>query len=237
MPADSAPSAQDLHALLKYEMRREKVRAGAFTLEIEALDNLNRTIDQVFELLAKQGRPELLERLCPYFGVIWPSALALARWLAEIPSSQMMGRTVLELGCGLALPSLIAARRGAQATATDFHPEVPRFLSVNRLLNGAPVEYVEADWLKDSCPELEGRTFDLVVGSDILYERHYAAPVARAFAQYGKPGATLLLADPGRPYLQAFHDEMKRLGLGLETRILKIDAPEPREIFLLEGSR
>jgi predicted nicotinamide N-methyase len=225
---------KEIHALLAYQMKRDKVRVGSMSLEIESLDDLNRTIDQVFEILEKEGRPELLEKLCPYFGVVWPSALALAQWLAETASSEIQGREILELGCGLAIPSLVASRRGARVTATDFHPEVPRFLAQNRILNGAPVEYIEADWMQEVTPALEGRSFDLVVGSDILYERHYAAPVAQAFARYAKPGATLLLADPGRPYLQAFDQEMKKLGLTPETRILKVQTPETREIFLLE---
>lgn len=231
--AQSPVSEKNLHSRLTYKTRRERLRLGGFELEIETLDSLNETIDQVFDLLLREGRPELLERLCPYFGVIWPSAFALGKRLAEVPSSQVLGTELIELGCGLAIPSLVAARRGARVTAADFHPEVPRFLESNRRLNGAPLRYLEVDWLQGA--DLPQQTYDWVIGSDILYEAHYAEPVARAFSRLVKPGGRIMLADPGRPYLQLFHDEMRKLGISLETSIEIVEAPEKREIFILEG--
>jgi hypothetical protein len=52
------------------------------------------------------GRP------VPYWARLWPSGLALAAALAADPPSP--GVRVLELGCGLALPSVVAARASRQ---------------------------------------------------------------------------------------------------------------------------
>src|SRR4051812_16113062 len=73
---------------LNYRLKRQietidSSAATPLTIEIECLENLNETIDQMFELLQKSGHQELLEELCPYFGVIWPSARALARHLVS----------------------------------------------------------------------------------------------------------------------------------------------------------
>jgi 2-polyprenyl-3-methyl-5-hydroxy-6-metoxy-1,4-benzoquinol methylase len=107
------------------------------SIQLELLENLNATIDQVFEILEKEGRPELLEVLCPYFGVVWPSARALTEVLSR---GQFIdpGMRTLEVGCGLAIPALTLARNGIPVEATDYHPEVPRFLERNRLLNEIP---------------------------------------------------------------------------------------------------
>src|ERR687897_1647997 len=57
------------------------------------------------------GRP------VPYWARPWPSGVGLAGALYDDPPAE--GTTVLELGCGLALPSVIAARAGATVLATD----------------------------------------------------------------------------------------------------------------------
>jgi predicted nicotinamide N-methyase len=228
--------SQDPFQQIHYHVKRQTLEVGGSVLDIETLDNLNDTIDQVFAILEKDGRPELLEKLCPYFGVIWPSAMALSLAIARMPDAEIRGLRILELGCGLALPSLLAASRGARCVATDFHPEVPRFLESNCRLNGVEVEYVPANWMAPEGSEtLASRGFDLVMGSDILYERHYARPVAEAFRRFAPSGSGIRvwLADPGRPYLQAFHDAMRSVGLPIETEILRAPGPDPREIFLL----
>jgi predicted nicotinamide N-methyase len=203
--------------------------AGRLQLRIESLENLNDTIDQLFERLEREGRPELLETLCPYFGVVWPSARALAQVLAEVDSRELARKGVLEVGCGLALPSLVAARRGAYVTASDYHPDIEAFLSRNLAHNGLEgrVKYVHQDWTKIP---LAAR-YDWVVGSDILYERQHPAFVARALAAAVAPGGRIVVADPGRPYLQSFTDEMA--ALGFESELSSVRVPD-REVYVLE---
>ncbi len=235
---------------LEYELKQIEVvienPRGDQRLTIECLRDLDQTIDALFALLEKNGNPDLLEKLCPYFGVIWPSAQALCSALVE-NAHDLKGKTVLEVGCGLALPSLFSARMGAIVTATDFHPEVPRFLKRNLEINAITgLEFVSWDWSeeksgdknreKTSEPRISG-TFDWVIGSDILYERQHPAPVARMLVKHCSPGGRILLADPARPYLQAFSDEMRKLGFQEKSRILTApDQKSPnglKEIFLL----
>jgi SAM-dependent methyltransferase len=98
------------------------------------------------------------------------------------------------------------------------------------------VEYLEADWMSSDSTSLGERRFDWVLASDVLYERHYPEAVARAFHRHANPGATLILTDPGRPALQAFHDAAKVLGMEFQTRIVSVpEGKTARDIFVLES--
>ena len=221
---------------IQYQVKRHEEKIGNFTLMIECLRDLNQTIDDVFRYLEKEGNPQALEELCPYFGVIWPAARGLAQCLSELEEKNIQGKRVLELGCGLAIPSMIAAKKGAQVLATDFHPMVPGFLKVNLELNRLQnFEYLAVNWEKEN-PQLS--LFDWVMGSDILYESRYAAPLAKTISTKIAPHGKVLIADPGRPYLQGFVDEMKKLGFGCETKIFKVPhPPKEQEVFVLILSR
>lgn len=215
-------------------------RFGTLELTVETLADLDAAVD---DLLARAGDDELGRDLCPYFGVVWPAARALTGELAR-RGPRLAGMAVLELGCGLALPALVAARLGARVTATDLHPDVPAFLARNLALNGlAPdaLEYLELDWRAGGL----ARRFDLVLGSDILYEAGHPGPVARALAAHVAPGGRILLADPGRAYLQPCLDELARLGFRAEHEVVAVADPSldragdanTREVFLIECAR
>jgi predicted nicotinamide N-methyase len=224
---------------LQYETQRIALRIGTELLNIECIKDLNKTIDDLFAILEKEGNPELLEQLCPYFGVIWPSARGLTEYIASLFPVKFEDLRILEVGCGLALPSLYCARKGAYVTATDFHPEVPVFLERNIALNGVRnLKFERMNWAGGSeqvieAPPLHLR-YDWVIGSDILYESQHPEPVARALASHVKPGGRIMLADPARPYLQRFSDAMRNLGFMEETKIIPVpDDHGLKEIFVL----
>ena len=54
------------------------------------------------------------------FGLLWPSGARLAERVAHRPVNA--DERILEIGCGLALSSLVGHRRGANITASDCHP-------------------------------------------------------------------------------------------------------------------
>lgn len=211
----------------EYRLKRSREAIGRVSLELVCLENLDDTIDALFVELERTGNGALLEELCPYFGVVWPAARALSEQLAESWGARLPGASVLEVGCGLAVPSLVCAKLGARVTATDFHPEVPVFLDRNLALNAVQgLRYVRVDWQHaEEVGEL-GR-FDLVVGSDVLYEQSHPEGVARMMARCVAPGGHILLADPARPYLQRFVDEMTRQGFSSESSVSK-------DVFILE---
>ena len=229
---------------LPYELRLHTEHIGAFSLAIATLADLDRAVDDLCADYERRHAEDELERdLCPYFGVVWPAARGLCQVLAGM-ADEIAGRTFLELGCGLALPSLLAARLGARVTASDLHPDVPLFLGRNLEINGLAPEaivYRELDW---RTPD-GAHTYDLVVGSDILYEAGHPEPVARALAAHVGPGGRIVLADPGRAHLQACLDGLGALGFVHEVEVVRV-ADETRdragdatthEVFVIQSRR
>lgn len=214
---------------------------GTVGLDIEALESLDEAIDALFDDLEKRGCPEELERLSPYFGVIWPSARALTDYLASLPLRTRGALRVLEVGCGLAIPTLYLLKTLplCRFRAMDFHPEVSRFLTRNLKRNEIStemLEYVEENWADIQADE--ARKFDLVIGSDVLYESKHPRELADALLARARRGGEVIITDPGRPYLQSFQDEMRARGWVCEPRVVTTVAIErgvrvPKDVFIL----
>src|SRR5512134_3285590 len=87
----------------------------------------------------------------PIFGVLWPAGLALAN---EMSRFAVAGKSILEVGCGIGLCSMVLQRRGANITASDYHPLAGEFLRFNTDLNGLPpIKFHNAPWAGPN-PEL-----------------------------------------------------------------------------------
>jgi predicted nicotinamide N-methyase len=204
-------------------------------LTIECLRDLDQTIDDLFIELSKTGDASLLEERCPYFGKVWPSALALSEWILE-KAELFKNSKVLELGCGLAIPSFVVAKLGAEVTATDFHPDVPEFLKKNLELNKTHIHYEKLNWAESSHSKLAERSFNWIIGSDVLYERTHGSQLSATLAHLVRDsGCGALIADPGRPYLQGFTEELKHLNMEHRTHIrgdiflIEVNPQEPKK--------
>jgi predicted nicotinamide N-methyase len=141
--------------------------------------------------------------LAPYWSVLWRSGVALAR---ELDGEALRGRRVIELGCGLAVPSIAAARGGAIALATDRDPDPLELVARNARANDVVVETAKVEW-SDADELVERGPFDLVVGADVLYERQSVAPLLSLLPRLA-PRA--LFAEPGRPAADAFLEQARR---------------------------
>jgi predicted nicotinamide N-methyase len=138
--------------------------------------------------------------LAPYWSIIWRSGVALAR---ELDGESLQGLRVVELGCGLAVPSIAAARAGADALATDGDVDALALVERNAEANGVQVETAAVDWA-DPDELVERGPFDLVLASDVLYERPSIAMLLKLLPRLA-PKAWI--ADPGRPAAGAFLEE------------------------------
>ena len=138
----------------------------------------------------------------PYWSVLWRSGVALGR---ELAGSALAGRRVVELGCGMGVPSLVAARAGARVLATDEDPEALELMERNARENGVTVETARVEWA--AAGELIARgPFDLVLAADVLYER---ANVAVLLELLPRLGGEVWLADPGRPAAEVFLERVR----------------------------
>jgi predicted nicotinamide N-methyase len=168
------------------------------------------------------------EEYLPYWAELWPSGVALARRVAV---RALRGSRVLELGCGLGLPSLAAALAGGRVLATDWSPQAIALLERNAERNGARLETAVVDWTRPG-PVVERAPWDLVLAADVLYERRNVAPLLELLPRLLAPGhngdeapgrgtGELWLADPGRAPLEDFL-------AGLEEGWERRDQPDGR---------
>jgi len=152
-------------------------------------------------------------KLMPIGSILWPSALALCQALVEEPAL-VAGKSVLDLGCGAGLCSVLAARLGARVTASDAHPDMEALVAFNAQGNGVYVDYVPMDWDGGTAPGL----FDAVIGSDVLYEAQQCNLVLDVLEKTLRPGGVAVLTDPGRPHLKRFVAKAYERGFECDTR-------------------
>jgi predicted nicotinamide N-methyase len=142
------------------------------------------------------GRP------VPFWARPWPAGNALAADLGRRPPPP--GTRVLELGCGLAAPSIVAARAGAVVLATDGATDAVVFAAHSLALNEVEGDVAHAAWAEDGDALARRGPFDLVLAADVLYTPANADAALRLLPRLLAPWGEVLLADPGRANARSF---------------------------------
>ena len=179
--------------------------------KLTTIRDIDESIDVLCDFFGEEDQDNsLAETYCPYFGALWEAGIGLSQFLNNYDVTH---KAVLEIGCGLALPSFVISQKGGNVTASDFHIDVPIFLEINQKENDLYFPYRAMNWREEiERTKADLGTFDLVIGSDILYESKHPTEVASALIAFLKPGGRIILADPGRAYIQQFVTAMKQLG-------------------------
>ena len=186
-----------------YQVETTTHRIGAQDYQIRSL----RDRQQFSDPDGQAARAGISSASWPIFGVVWPAGIALAEKMSQF---DVDGKNILEVGCGIGLCSLVLQRRGANITASDYHPLAEEFLRYNSDLNGlAPLKFRNAPWAGPN-PDL-GR-FDLIIGSDLLYEAGHPALLSAFLACHTESAANVILADPGRTHCGQFSTRMAAEG-------------------------
>lgn len=199
---------------------------------VEALrDRFNTVIsdvpvgDETFSIVRPGNSDDLIreedfvldERL-PYWADIWPSSTILARHFIELSRStrpRNPGRG-LELGCGVGLVTLAAMIAGYEMIASDYYTDALAFTRANAFRNtGRSPQAPMIDWRH--FPE-DVKGLDLILASDVLYEKEYARLLPGIFKKALAPGGMAIVADPGRVGVPEFIDECKSVGLVIRSK-------------------
>ena len=219
------------HIKVFYITSMQQRQLGDKLYVMEAIRSLDEAIDQVCETLTNEEQNDpFAEDLCPYFGILWPAAEALSIYLNHHPEL-IKNKSILELGCGLGYPSLVATHLGAKFLATDFHPDVEEYFLRNCRHSNMSCDYMRLNWRED---KQDIGLFDIVMGSDVLYESKHASEVAKGLIRFLKPGGKILLSDPGRNYLQPFLEAMKSEGYEEESELISV---KDKEVFVFLFSK
>jgi predicted nicotinamide N-methyase len=188
--------------------------------------------DHAFRILTVRDPDVLLEAITPeafavderlpYWAELWTSSFALARVCLEEES--LTGRTVLELGCGVGLAGIAAARAGATVMLTDYEKDALTFAGWNADTNLSPghrsrVTLRHWDWRAPGSPGV----FDVLLGADIVYERGAFAPLLHQFRQTLAPRGYALLAEPDRAPGRDFFAFAAQQGFVVDTRSMAVE--------------
>ncbi len=149
------------------------------------------------------------------FGLVWPSGEVLAD---QMQFHDLVGKRVLELGCGLGLASLVVHRRGGDITASDCHPLTRSFLAENLKLNHlGSMKYETGDWR--SVTDALG-VFDLIIGSDLLYDRALPALLSAFIDRHSAAAVEVVIVDPNRGNRASFNRDMHKRGYSHSQTLL-----------------
>ena len=191
------------------------LRPLPYALKVETLTGIGADL-QIRSLLDRQqfydpdGEAEALgisSAAWPIFGMLWPSSRVLAHAMLAL---DIHGKRILELGCGLALASLVLHRRGGDVTASDCHPMAATFLHENLKLNNlSAMKYETGNWSRIN-PGL-GR-FDVMIGSDVLYDRDQPEALSQFIELHAASGVEVIIVDPDRGNRASFNRKMAALG-------------------------
>ncbi len=147
----------------------------------------------------------------PYWSELWPSSVGLATYLVEHGVEK--GRSTIELGCGLGLAGVTASLLGASVLFTDFDEDALCFAQENHRQNlGVPGAVQFLDWRNPP----RDRTFDLILGADVLYERRFLEPFLDTLQALLSPKGEALVAEPGRTIAAAPLKKLESAGFNRE---------------------
>ena len=195
---------------MEFKTTAHEILIGGSTFTILSVTNF----DELYEHLVAKGlqHEDVADERIPYWAELWPSAVGLAIHLIKHPSL-IAGRTVLEIGGGLGLPGLVAASLGGAVTATDYLQDAVDFARRNAAINNiSNIHFKTLDWRKAEGHE----RFDILLASDVAYERSQFDHLEMAFKHLVKPNGLILLSEPNRYIAEPFLENLKKTGYSLE---------------------
>ena len=177
-------------------------------VKLTILENL----DELFDNLIQKGdnHPDVLDERIPYWAELWASAVAMSEYLVENQYFINPSVKVTEIGCGLGLPSIVAGKLGADVCLTDYDADALDFAKLNweQNLPHKKAHFQQLDW-RNTDPSVKA---DLLLASDVAYEKRAFEPLLNAFKTLLKPNGTILITEPNRPVSTAFFSNLHTEG-------------------------
>ncbi|NOX35910.1 MAG: methyltransferase domain-containing protein [Calditrichaeota bacterium] len=184
-----------------YQLELTELKIEGFRLNMYRVANINQVLDEV----AEQVIPA--EDDIPYWAEIWPSAIALSRFIAR--ELHFRGQQVVELGCGTGLVGVMAGLKGGDVVFTDLKEDALRLAELNWMMNlQTPARSYRLDW---RIPDAD-RVFDIILASDVAYEERHFHPLVETFQQLLAPDGVIYLSEPNRAIARRFFQLVEAAG-------------------------
>jgi len=168
-------------------------------------------LEEIFE-----GDPFLEVEKFPFWARVWEASIVLADYVATIEPP----KKILELGAGLGVPSLIAAKLGHKVLATDYERLPLEFIELAAKENNITLETKILDWRN---PDLSGK-FDLIIGSEVVFKKSLFEPLLEIFKNYLENEGEVILSHPSerkRVLIPFLHEAQKYFKIFTSIRRLK----------------
>ncbi|MCC7302178.1 MAG: 50S ribosomal protein L11 methyltransferase [Bacteroidia bacterium] len=191
-----------------YDVVAEEIKAGKHKLNMLIPSDPDAILDNFVTVRGE-------EREIPYWAELWHSAIALSEVLQANPTI-VNGKKVLEIGCGLGLPGIVAGKLGARKVIfSDLLPEPLLFARVNWERNNlGDAVFQPADWMRQE----ELPVADVILASDVAYERRFF-PSFFHLLRSVLPQSTVILSEPGRELAGDLHSALEKMDM---NRIIKV---------------
>ena len=179
---------------------------GNYKIKIAQIENPEFLFDDF--LNKKPEDEDFKDEQIPYWADLWPSAIALSEFLVD-NSKLVKDKSVLEIGCGLGLVGIVAAKLGGLVTLTDYLPAALEFAEYNWKLNFKTKADVQLlDWRKPQ----NILPVDVLLASDIAYESRSFKPLLKALKVLVKKDGLILIGEPNRKFAKEFFTDIKNEG-------------------------
>lgn len=184
----------------------ESLRLAGKEFSIRHVTDVDSLFTQLLEL--PDSDPAVKDEQIPYWAEVWPSAIALSEFLLEHPDT-VAGKQVVEIGCGLGLPGIAAGKMTDRVLLTDYLETPLRLAEHNwRLNHSSPCDTRLLDWRSG----VEEMNADVIVASDIAYERRMFGPLMTFFDNRVHSGATVIISEPDRHFARDFFRSLHQRG-------------------------
>jgi predicted nicotinamide N-methyase len=182
-------------------------------------------IDTLFSKLLNKlpGDIDVTDERMPYWADVWPSAIALAQYLMR-NKVLVASKDVIELGCGLGLPGMVAASLDAKMIMSDYLDEAIAFAKLNWEHNlDLPFTSEKIDWRSVD----DTKQYDVILASDVAYESRSFRPLIVAMKNLLKKDGVILISEPNRkfasPFIELLSKELSVTKTDHDVRLDELD--------------
>lgn len=194
----------------RYNLIEEKISMGELDMTISRIADTDALLEELIE--KGEDHEDVLDERIPYWAELWPSAIAMGRYLSSKPEL-VKSKTVLEIGCGLGLSGMVAHALGGKVTLSDYLPAALELAEYNWNKNfEEDAQLLQLDW-REVKPE---QGADVILAADVAYEERAFEPLMHAFKILMQPDTKLILTEPNRHIAREFLKMLEGSGLKVE---------------------